>query len=65
MLGLSTLCHEGIIHGLDIVAFMYYDLPMQDTDQLNLLISPYGRYYIKFAPLHPNDDPRMIVIIER
>lgn len=32
MLGLSPLCHDGIIHDLDIVLFMYSGLPNQDLD---------------------------------
>ena len=65
MLGLSPLFHERIIHDLDIVPFMYYDLPTQDADQLDLPISPYRRYYIKFSPLHPEDGPQRIVRTEK
>ena len=38
---------------------------MQDADQLDLPISPYGRYYIKFSPLHPYDDHQTIFRTER
>ena len=62
---LSLLCIEGIIHDLDILPFMYYDLPTQDSDQLDLPISPYGKFYIKFAHLHLEDDPQMIIRTER
>ena len=61
MLGLSPLRCEGIIHDLDIVPFMYYDIPTIDSDQLNLPLSPYSKYYTKFAPLHPNDVPQLII----
>lgn len=43
---------------------MYYDLPTHDSDQIDLPISPHGKFYIKFAPLHPNDDPQIIFKIE-
>lgn len=43
---------------------MYYDLPAQDADQIDRQISSYGKLYIKFAPLHPNDDTQLIVRIE-
>ena len=39
MLGLSPLCCEGIIHDLDIVPIMYYDLPNNDSDQIDLPLS--------------------------
>ena len=44
--------------------FMYFDLPTQDVDQLDLPISPYGRFSIKLAALHPNDDPQTIILTE-
>lgn len=44
---------------------MYYDQPTQDSDQIDLTISPYGKFYITFAPLHPEDDPQVIVRTER
>ena len=52
MLGLSPLCRDRIIHDLDIVPFMYYNLPTHDLDQLDLSISPYDKFYINFGPLH-------------
>ena len=65
MLSLSPLCREGIIHDLDIVPFMYYDIPTNDSEQLDLPLSPYNKFYIKFSPLHPNDAPELIVRNER
>lgn len=65
MLGLSPLYKDGIIHEKDIVPFMYYDLPTQDSEQLDLPIPLYGKLYIKFAPLHPEDDPQVITRIEK
>lgn len=65
MLGTSPLFREGIIHDLGIVSFMYYDLPIQDADQIDLPISPFVRYYIKYAPLHPNDDHQIVIRTER
>ena len=61
MLGISPLFREGILHDIHIVPFMYFDLPTHDVDQLDLTISPHGCYYIKFAPLHPSDDPQIII----
>lgn len=65
MLGPSPLYREGIVHDLDIVPFMYYDTPHNDSDQINLPLSPYSRYYTKFAPLHLEDDPQLIIRTER
>lgn len=41
--------------------FMYLYHPAQYANQLDLPISPHGRYYIKVAPLHPTDDPQIII----
>lgn len=65
MLGISPLYRQRIIHDLDIVLFMYYDIPNNDLDQLDLPISPYSKYYTKFAPLHLNDDPHFLIRTER
>lgn len=65
MLGISPVFREVIIHDQYIMPFMYIDLPMQDLDQIDLLISPFGKYYIKISPLHPNDDPQTIIRTER
>lgn len=43
MLGLSALFHEGIIHDLDILPFIYYDLPNNELDQIDLSLSPYNK----------------------
>lgn len=48
-----------------ISPFMYYDLPTQDVDQLDLPISPHGHFYIKKALLYSNDDPQIIIRTER
>ena len=64
MRGISPICHEGILCDSDIVPFMYYDILTNDSEQLDLPLSPYNKFYIKFAPLHPNDDPEMIIRIE-
>ena len=65
MLGISPLFRQGIICDIHSVPFMYYDLPTQDVDQLDLPISPHGRYYIKFASLNPTDDPQTIIRTKR
>lgn len=65
MLGICSLFREGIIHDLDILPFMYYDIPNNDSDQLDLPLSPYSKYYTKFAPLHPDDDLQLIIQTER
>lgn len=57
MLGFSRLFQDEIIHDINFVPFMYCDLPTQDAGQLDLLTFPHGRYYIKFAHLHPTNDP--------
>ena len=57
MLGISPHCCKGITHDLDIVPFMYYDMPKNDLEQLDLPLCPDNKFYIKFAPLHPNDAP--------
>lgn len=44
---------------------MYYDLKNQDSNQIDFPISPYDKFYIKLAPLHPEDDPQMIIRTER
>ena len=44
---------------------MYYDLPTQDSDQLDLPISLYDKFYIKFALMYPENDPQMIIRTER
>ena len=64
MLGLSPLSHEAIIHDLDIVLLMYYDIPKDDLEQIDLPLSPYSMYYTKIAPLPPNDDPQLIIRTE-
>ena len=64
MLGLSPLFWEGIIHDLDKVPFMYYEIPSNDSEQLDLPLSSYIKYYTKFAPLHPEDDPQLIIWTE-
>lgn len=64
MLGLSPLYREGIIHDLDIVLFMYYDIPNNDSDQLDMPLSPDNKYYTKFTPLHPEDNLKLIIQIE-
>lgn len=43
---------------------MYFDFPSQDSDKIDLPISSFRKYYIKFAPLHPNDDAQTIIRIE-
>ena len=65
MRGISPLCREGILHDSDIVYFMYYDILTTDSEQLDLPLSPYSKFYINFPPLHPNDDPEMIIRTER
>ena len=67
MLGLSHRYREGIIHDMDIVPFMYYDIPNNNSDQIDLplSLSLYSKYYTKFALLHPEDDPQLIIWTER
>lgn len=57
MRGISPLYHEGILRKHEIIPFMYYDVPTNDSEQLHLPLSRYNKYYITFAPLHPNDNP--------
>lgn len=64
LLGISPLFRERIIHDLEIVPFIYIDLPTQDIDQIDHPISPHRKFYIKFALLHPNDDPQTIIRTE-
>ena len=65
MLGISPLYREGIQKDVDIVSFMYYNIPNTDSEQLNLPLSPFSKFYTKFAPLHPEDGPQMIIWTER
>ena len=44
---------------------MHYDLPTQDAGKIDLSISPHWYLYTKYAPLHPNDDPQIIIRTER
>lgn len=48
-----------------MVLCMSYDLPASDADQPNLPRSVYATFYVKFAPLHPNDDQEILIRIER
>lgn len=57
MLGISPLFREGVIHNIHFVPFMNYDLPTQDVEQLDLPIYPHGHFCIRYAPLHPTNDP--------
>ena len=61
MIWISPLCREGILKDVDIVPFMYYDIPNNDLEQLDLPFSPFSKFYTKFAPLYPEDDPQMII----
>lgn len=65
MLGISPLFRDGIIHNLDIVPVMYYDIPPNDAEQLDLPFSPYRKFYIKWTPLHPKDSQDLIIRTER
>lgn len=44
---------------------MYYDLPDQDSNYIDLPVSPNGKFYTMFSPLHPEYDPQMIIKAER
>lgn len=61
MLGTSPLSQEGIIHDINFLPFIYFDIPTQDANQLRFPIVSYGCYYIKSTPLDPTDDPETII----
>ena len=44
---------------------MYYDISSDDFEQLDLPLSPFSKFYIKFAPLHPNDNLEFTIRTER
>lgn len=61
---LSSL-REGILKDVDIIPCIYYDIPSDNSEQLDLPLSPFSRFYIKFTPLHPEDNPEVNLQTER
>lgn len=61
MLDISLLFQEGILHDIHCVPSCTSIFQQNDENQLDLPISPHGCFYIKFAPLHPLDDPQTII----
>ena len=62
---ISPLFREGILKDVDLVPFMYYDIPSDDFEQLDLPLSPFSKFYIMFTHLHPNDNLKVTIRTER
>ena len=65
MRGISPLCREGILKAEEIIPCMYNDISPNDSEQLDLPLSPFSKFYTKFSHLHSSDNPQTIIRTQR
>lgn len=54
-----------MIYNDKFVPHQIYSLPSNDFEKIHLPISPHGRLYVKFDPLHPSNDKDTLVWTDR
>lgn len=59
--GISPYYPQGMIYDYHFVPPSNLRSSFKRFEQIDLPISPHGRFYIKFAPVHPSDDKQILV----